>query len=610
MSDCGCKKTVTTSVVPNTSCSGSTEVQILASGNTSGVVGSCCDKNICAKPKCAPKPGCSTNHLPTIKSYEFSPIVKSTSQAIMPDVDLTNVLQFGNSNNIPVGAYLFSNDIGYIEIMSWDNINKLATFRNSSVFDGFQVIQVGEWIPDCTEWTVGIPFIGAGTTPTSDACYLANDLTVPPVGSNVFTSFTSTDCFSNGQFIRIDGVPLKVIDVISSTQAELQNVDASTDALRQITAKDCDRLLHKVILIGEVSECENEVESLAGILGATNVDTCEKGILVTTLPNQYLGTTETGEWIPKTFPIDIIETPIANCITLNPAADPQEYTVVVQSAANFAVGKVVAFTCDDEGRTFNIKSITGNTLVLVPCFTVDAVEIISDNCDSCNLRLAECCDQCNGGLVTKYGALGITQTLKFGEWFTPVQFYAPNTFPWNIGQPGEQRTIIDADLVNDTCCKQLVVISMFLDVTSFMIRGTVDKEAERDLTWLLELRWNLLINGVPSAELAHFSHVYDSDIDLRDQVSGKRRMFVGNSGAPAESVLSDFSFMPRTGTLSKTVSFELLPGDTATIITQDMLTLSDNFAAFQWGLQSNTAKTSLEIVMNYGFDAPVYTKPF
>lgn len=613
MDDCGCKnKTVKN--LPVSGCNNPTSQKINAVGSRPGYAGHChtcnSDISICGCKKSLPKPGCPANHLPNQIHYNYSPNIKSAGRAMMPNIDMENDILFPSVDNLEIGAVIFSNDVGFLEIMAFDPETKMATVRNSERFVGYQVLDEGDWIQDCTNWAYG-PLTpgGSGTAPT-DGCWLEKDFTVPAVGFNAVANFTSTDCFSNNQFIRIDGTPLKVIDVISSLQAELQNVDASTDANKVITAKDCDRLLHKVILIGEVPECENEVEVLAGLSGVTDLDTCERGVLSTDLPNQFPVSNENGDFVLQTLPFSTVEIPVLNCLTLIPGTT--EYPILLETTEGLEVGKVVTFTCDEDERTFNIKSLDvgENTIVIVPCFPITQTEAIAENCADCSLRLADCCDQCNGELVGVASQLGATQALAFGETIAPVQFYGPNLFP----VVGGERIPINQTFTNNTCCTQVVEISSHLDIISVLLRGTTDRDAVdgegRDLSWLLELKVSVLHSDSSQGLLAHFAQVYDSEVDIRDQASGKRRMFISNSGAPAESYLSTYSFLNRTGTYSRTTTFELAPGESAQVFSQDLLALSDNYGTFDWGLQSNIAKTSLEISMTYGISARVFTKAF
>lgn len=339
---------------------------------------------------------CSTvQHLQPIIEKSFSPVLRSSGKAIMPQIGHTNALSFLDSEKIPEGAILYHADIGYIEIVSFDETNRLATFRNSIEFVGLQVLQPGEYIPQCVDWIAGIPAYGGASSNIDNGCYLALDFIVPPLNGTAYASFTSTDCFQVGDSIRIDGTVLKVTEITSSTQALLSNVESSSDAGKEITAKNnCSEFLHKVSVIGESNPCDNPVSALTSLIGATSNETCEKGILVPISENQYIGSDGSNRWIAKDFPIQDVQTTFDGCLVLNPSADPQEYPLTLDSVEGFGLYDIVEFSCDsaNPARQFSIKAIDGNVITLIPhLFTVNAVENIAADCNGCTLKQVSSC---------------------------------------------------------------------------------------------------------------------------------------------------------------------------------------------------------------------------
>lgn len=414
MSNCGCKNNTTSSSTTTTCTNTGETINIVTTPelnpaydssvvynsyncNTCGCITSACTCQSVASP-------CGTmSHLQPIVQQLFSPFLKSEGRSLFPEVGGTNLLKFPYVDKLLADSILFNGEIGYIEIVSWDGTNKLATFRNNEDFVGSQVLQSGEYIPDCTDWIITAPVAGVGSsTDTSGACYLAKDYVVPELGSSSVAVFTSTDCFAAGDFIRIDGTALKVLSVISSTQATLSNENSGVDALKEITADECGNLLHKVVLIGEESPCENAVTVLDAVQGISDLETCQKGIIVPTAENQVLVSNSQNQFVLGVLPDLDPETTFQGCVTLNPALDPQEYPLTLDDESEFSIDDIVFFDCDaaDPPREFLIKDLVGALATLEPLFEVTAIELISVECEGCKLVSAGCCRAIEERLIT------------------------------------------------------------------------------------------------------------------------------------------------------------------------------------------------------------------
>lgn len=333
-------------------------------------------------------------HLQPIVESRFSPFLKSSGRTLMPEPGGTNFLQFPEVENIVTGSILYSASIGHLEIISYDTLGRIATFENIAELAGSQPLSPNEFIPDCTEWILTaptLPITVGTTTGGTGVSFLAKDYVIPMLNTTSVAVFTDTSLFQNGDAIRIDGVTLSVVEVLSTTQALLANNLSETDALREICAEENGQLVHQVALIGEQPACQNEVTELSSVIGAVDNSTCEEGIIIPTEENQILVSNAQNRFVLGSLPDVEASTTFEGCITLNPTITT--YSIIVDAIDGFSEGDIVFFDCDAQSpaREFRINNIFARRFDLVPLFDVLAIELLTNNCDDCRLVNAGCC---------------------------------------------------------------------------------------------------------------------------------------------------------------------------------------------------------------------------
>jgi len=369
------------------------------------------------QPYYASSPLCPENNKQVVTVMKRSSVLKSLSAFAMPACGASLRVVFDNVCDVPIGAWIWAQGIGFLEILTFNPYTGEIEVRNPCP-EGCDQAPAGTPIPACTIFVVTAPLCVPAINSGLDCVRLTADFTAPPVvpaiGSCILISVSSVTGLVVGKNVAITTGIYRIDAINSATSITICNDGAGLPPGTPVIAQDgAGNFIVCVILI-DTNPC-----TFPDILEGKPL-ACLNGIaqpLVGTESGQILVYDDTsGNSSFKTLGIPVLDcTTLITCLTLDPLLPPgTSYIVEVVSTAAYSVTQLVLIL----GRVFEITSIVNGTQMYIkPLPDPVVIETFPAGSQLCS---ADCCTQLqtqldnivdNEGGTAASGAVGLDITL-------------------------------------------------------------------------------------------------------------------------------------------------------------------------------------------------------
>ena len=342
---------------------------------------------------CGPQPYyasasmCPENNKQVVTILKRSSVLKTLCSSAMPACGAAIRIVFDNVSDVPTGAWIWAQGIGFLQVLSFNVITGEIEVTNPCP-DGCDQAAAGTPIPACTLFVVSAPqCIPSASGSGLDCVRLAADMVSPAVAACTEIAVTDVEGLVVGKNVAITSGTYRLDAIISPTLIRVCNDGAGLPQGTIINAEDGNGNLIVCVILIDSNPCtfptELEGQPLACCNGITSplVGTENGQILV------YDSTSEKSSF--RTLGIPVLDcTSLTVCLTLDPANPPAtDYLAQVSDTSAFFVGQLVTIL----GRTFEVTLIIdGTNMRVLPLPDPVVIENYPVGSQLCS---ADCCTQ-------------------------------------------------------------------------------------------------------------------------------------------------------------------------------------------------------------------------
>lgn len=409
-------------------------------------------------PKCPPVDcvtPCEEDHTQEIVINNFSSTVKTTDAFNFPAVGQTAEVKLVNTTSLIPGQILWNQGIGRLHVVSYDAETRKVVLTNLGDSCTENPAAVGQLIPSCTEFAVGVPECnGGGVGAVTAGPFLAADFVAPGNGNCQTAKVTSIIGLAINDIVSIASF-LYRIDQIIDTETIVLCDEGDGAPLGQVIEWDpnCDDVPDVPILpISGDNPCSKPPVNMGQLV------ICDGSSQLTTMAGSQTGQVPVWDQEQEKFVLITLNltdqcTFLTACFTVD-IGDDGPYLVTVDDTSIFEVGQQVRI----DGDLFTIDSIEDGThMRLVPDVTPIAIKEYAVGLQVC---LRDCCEflpEQVEPLLDECFPPGIVQH------FAAINFFDAVVPPADIiGGMADQffnnpsNDFLVAAYTNNTPCRQLV----------------------------------------------------------------------------------------------------------------------------------------------------------
>lgn len=362
------------------SCSGTSggpSIEALPLASSSSTCSSCshpvtsCTCDSCECSACTSY--CQEDHNTVVLKKRYSFTLRVKPSFVWPAPEETVSLVVDSTDRLLPGSILWNPTAGYLVVDSFDYTTQTVVASNpNSPCSGYSG---GETLPECTEFVVGPPQCGSGTTPIPNIPYLAADFISPADTECALASVTNITGLTINDTVSVNGYEYTLGDIIDTDTIELCNDGGGAPEGTVIQwDDDGDGVPNIPILVTASENPCTRTGIIAGVLLA-----CDGSDVARPLVGSVAGQIPVWDTVTQRFELINVGLPFTSCTSLlvDFTVDPihvGSYIVVVVSTADFTVGDTLLI----DGLSYVINVIDDvNNMHITPLITPLAIETYS-----------------------------------------------------------------------------------------------------------------------------------------------------------------------------------------------------------------------------------------
>lgn len=331
---------------------------------------------------------CPESSCSTTVTERVSGVFKNVNAFAMPACGANVAVEFENVIDVPIGAWLWAEGLGVLEIVSFNATTSEITVTNPCPEDDCEdQAAPGTPIVAGTAWVLTVPRCGSGVSgPSSLYPFLNSGFVAPAEGACVDIAVTNTNGLGTNKSVSIANATYRISNIASGTLITICNDGEGATPGTVIDYEDSNGNLIVPVILIDSNPCLDDPETSGVVL------VCKNNIikpLVGTEEGQVLVFGGEDESNFRTLGIPVIDcTTLISCLTLDPDLPKgTPYLIEVTSTADFVLGQLILI----QGVAFTVTEIVDGTQMRVtPVVHPAAIEIYSSGTQVCG---ADCCTE-------------------------------------------------------------------------------------------------------------------------------------------------------------------------------------------------------------------------
>lgn len=335
----------------------------------------------CSQPtaSCNCEAFCEEDHIQRIvyKRYGFTLRVKPSF--VWPALEESVTLQVEGVDRLSPGSLLWNPNAGYLHVVSFDFANQTVIAKNEG--ESCNIYTGGETLPECTDFVVGPPTCGTGSTPIPNIPYLAADFISTAGGECALAAVTNILGLTVNDVVSVNGYEYRIGNIVDSSTIQLCNDGDGAPAGTVIQWDDDGDNISNIPVLVTASENPCTRDGIAaGVILA-----CDGGNVAKPLTGSVGGQIPVWNDITARFELKNIAAPYTVCtaLTADLVLDPVHvgsYIITVNSTVSFIATNTVIIN----NVFYTVNSVDdATTMHITPFATPVAVETLSAGTPVC-----------------------------------------------------------------------------------------------------------------------------------------------------------------------------------------------------------------------------------